>query len=259
MQPFQTSGIPPAGPKNYVFVDEHNRHKRLKVMRACEGCRRRKIKCDAATTNSWPCAACKRLKLTCVPPVGGVDGELGALDTSDDQFAPPPSDTPLQQYPSHQFQYLHNYSSQADESHNVSYDAPESQNLYPSQDFHYPSVQPDRNQLIAPLQPVYGQQRYSSFDSTNGNLGPPILGSPQSAESITAEDLAENLGELRIQDSGVAPYIRQQDRSQKEPPAPILDDDEDLPAFSTAAGSQIRIPPALMPSDEEASRAFQDF
>ena len=37
-------------------------------MRACEGCRRRKIKCDAATTNSWPCAACVRLKLTCVPP-----------------------------------------------------------------------------------------------------------------------------------------------------------------------------------------------
>ncbi len=37
-------------------------------MRACEGCRRRKIKCDAATTNSWPCAACVRLKLSCVPP-----------------------------------------------------------------------------------------------------------------------------------------------------------------------------------------------
>lgn len=84
-----------------MFVDEHNRHKRLKgkrpnpvheehfsssfptseviylckctdrrnvVMRACEGCRRRKIKCDAATTNTWPCAACTRLKLHCVPP-----------------------------------------------------------------------------------------------------------------------------------------------------------------------------------------------
>jgi Fungal Zn(2)-Cys(6) binuclear cluster domain len=38
------------------------------VMRACEGCRRRKIKCDSATTNTWPCAACTRLKLTCIPP-----------------------------------------------------------------------------------------------------------------------------------------------------------------------------------------------
>ena len=42
-------------------------------MRACEGCRRRKIKCDAATTNSWPCAACTRLKLHCVPPTVNYD------------------------------------------------------------------------------------------------------------------------------------------------------------------------------------------
>lgn len=37
-------------------------------MRACQGCRKRKIKCDSATTNIWPCAACTRLKLVCVPP-----------------------------------------------------------------------------------------------------------------------------------------------------------------------------------------------
>lgn len=42
-------------------------------MRACEGCRRRKIKCDAATTNAWPCAACIRLKLNCVPPTVSYD------------------------------------------------------------------------------------------------------------------------------------------------------------------------------------------
>lgn len=42
-------------------------------MRACEGCRRRKIKCDAATTNTWPCSACVRLKLHCVRPNGQYD------------------------------------------------------------------------------------------------------------------------------------------------------------------------------------------
>lgn len=42
-------------------------------MRACEGCRRRKIKCDAATTNTWPCASCVRLKLNCVPPTVNYD------------------------------------------------------------------------------------------------------------------------------------------------------------------------------------------
>jgi len=46
-------------------------------MRACEGCRRRKIKCDAATTNTWPCSACIRLKLHCVPPTVQYDGGNG--------------------------------------------------------------------------------------------------------------------------------------------------------------------------------------
>ena len=80
-------------------------------MRACEGCRKRKIKCDAATTNSWPCAACVRLKLTCVPPTvnynrahvgltptAGLEHVLNFADSSgesdegDDAFAQlPPS------------------------------------------------------------------------------------------------------------------------------------------------------------------------
>lgn len=57
------------------------------VMRACEGCRRRKIKCDAATTNTWPCAACVRLKLQCVPPslnydrVHGGGGSFSGLES----------------------------------------------------------------------------------------------------------------------------------------------------------------------------------
>lgn len=42
-------------------------------MRACEGCRKRKIKCDAATTNTWPCGACVRLRLHCVPPTISYD------------------------------------------------------------------------------------------------------------------------------------------------------------------------------------------
>ena len=84
---------------DYVFVDEHNRHKRLKgtdgllrfdtphtntlsVMRACEGCRRRKIKCDSATTNQWPCAACSRLKQHCVPPTVNYDRMYGASATA---------------------------------------------------------------------------------------------------------------------------------------------------------------------------------
>lgn len=265
MQSFQASGASVQGPKNYVFVDEHNRHKRLKVMRACEGCRRRKIKCDAATTNSWPCAACKRLKLTCVPPVGGLEGELGDITTNDDAFVSESSCTPVEQYPPEQFQYVHNYGSQPDLSHSFpQYGVQNPQNPYVQQDFEYPHLHHGQGQLVTPQHTTYSQHRYPSFDSVSGNplggnLGSQSVGSPQSTESITAEDLAENLGDLRIADSGVAPYIRQQNRSQSEPPAPIFEDEEEFPAFSTAAGSQIRIPPALMPSNEEASRAFQDF
>jgi hypothetical protein len=49
----------------------------IAVMRACEGCRRRKIKCDAATTNTWPCSACVRLKLHCIPPTVQYDPNNG--------------------------------------------------------------------------------------------------------------------------------------------------------------------------------------
>ncbi len=73
-------------------------------MRACEGCRRRKIKCDAATTNAWPCAACIRLKLNCVPPTVSYDKDFNGshtfeLDTKPLDFG---SDAPPQEdYPRH--------------------------------------------------------------------------------------------------------------------------------------------------------------
>lgn len=53
-------------------------------MRACEGCRRRKIKCDAATTNTWPCSACVRLKLQCIPPSVNFDTDSGQPGSSYD-------------------------------------------------------------------------------------------------------------------------------------------------------------------------------
>ena len=76
-------------------------------MRACEGCRRRKIKCDAATTNQWPCASCVRLKQHCVPPTvnydraqassGSISGLERVLDfdnssgSGDDEYSQPAS------------------------------------------------------------------------------------------------------------------------------------------------------------------------
>lgn len=74
-------------------------------MRACEGCRRRKIKCDAATTNAWPCAACIRLKLNCVPPTVSYDKDFNGsqtfeLDTKLDYAQDVPSQHDYQRHPS---------------------------------------------------------------------------------------------------------------------------------------------------------------
>ena len=49
-------------------------------MRACSGCRKRKIKCDSATTNVWPCSACTRLRLVCLPPTIGQDGDFTSFE-----------------------------------------------------------------------------------------------------------------------------------------------------------------------------------
>ncbi|KAI7360067.1 hypothetical protein KC320_g39 [Hortaea werneckii] len=69
--------------KQYVFVDEYNRHKRLKVMRACDGCRKRKIRCDGALQNGpWPCGACVRMKLKCIPPTLDPDDEQQASNSA---------------------------------------------------------------------------------------------------------------------------------------------------------------------------------
>ena len=72
------------------------------VMRACEGCRRRKIKCDAATTNSWPCSSCVRLKLQCVPPSLNYDTDLSQPSATYDSKTPEdqrPTDDEVRDHP----------------------------------------------------------------------------------------------------------------------------------------------------------------
>ncbi|KAI9934394.1 hypothetical protein MW887_000008 [Aspergillus wentii] len=77
-------------------------------------------------------------------------------------------------------------------------------------------------------------------------------------EQSTAENLSEVLGELKIDETGIAPYIRRQRRDRTEPEVPIQDETEErLPPLSTGAGSTIRIPPELMPSDDEVMNYFK--
>ena len=265
MQSFSNNNGNAAGsvPKNYVFVDEHNRHKRLKVMRACEGCRRRKIKCDAATTNSWPCAACTRLKLHCVPPVGGVDADFitsrpsGSNEALSVQNFSHPEAGAVQQNNISPQNYAASFHSdpglQYDSyQHNNSYQKP----TYLPSDRTYESLYVTHQQLpqsaldgFDPIRPPGYQQVRSGSESHSAG----------SIDQYTAEDLIQHLGELKIAENGVAPYIRQQRKEIAEPDGPLEEAEFKLAAFSTEAGSHIRIPPLLMPSHEDAQGYFKAF
>ncbi|KAF9894187.1 hypothetical protein FE257_007689 [Aspergillus nanangensis] len=66
------------------------------------------------------------------------------------------------------------------------------------------------------------------------------------------QSTAENLSEV------LAPYIRQQRRERAEPEVSSQDEAEEmLPPLNTGAGSSIRIPPELMPSEDEAMNYFK--
>lgn len=55
-----------------------------------------------------------------------------------------------------------------------------------------------------------------------------------------------------------APYIRQQRADRVEADAPTQDEAEDrLPPLSTGSGATIRIPPELMPADEDVMAYFK--
>lgn len=272
MQSFALSSAPPSGPKNYVFVDEHNRHKRLKVMRACEGCRRRKIKCDSATTNTWPCAACVRLKLQCVPPVGGLDGDEGddgAVSASQESMGQQPQAYMLTQPPPpQQAQVYQQQSSSNQQSQNEAfgydvYGATYSKPPFEVLDKPYVGYYSSQQQFQEPMTAVYPglpQVMPQQYHDPQTSIKQERAGSTPS-DSFTAENLMEHLGTLKIDDGGVAPYIRQE-KSTGKVDAPVHDPEPEpkiVAAFKTDAGSQIRIPPALMPLEEDALAAFDTF
>ncbi|RAH70976.1 Zn(II)2Cys6 transcription factor [Aspergillus aculeatinus CBS 121060] len=255
-------GAPREGQKNYVFVDEHNRHKRLKVMRACNGCRKRKIKCDAATTNTWPCSACTRLKLVCVPPTIGQDNEYfaghgiepnsgGSLSTSN---------APESSVSSFAVSQAFRDSGQHPAGHMDSY--------HDELGVYTQFAQPTSSQSAAyDLRPSHVPVSHDSYQQPQSFTGDhaQTLGATErdvfsEHDPSTAENLSEVLGELRIDETGIAyghaaPYIRQQRKERAEPEIPTQDDaDEKLPPLSTGAGSTIRIPPELMPSDDEVMK-----
>ena len=236
-------------------------------MRACEGCRRRKIKCDSATTNSWPCAACTRLKLNCVPPTVSYEKESSTpgvhtfevrgtnndyptvpVGTIGDYQRPPPMQ-PQQQAP---------YAT-------IPSTIPASmQTAYPD---HMPVYQ------VAPyMEPDPGPAPMHYGSMPTGPLQAPdmhpqnLYGSPVAARPSTdgsfssgptlADSLSEAMGELRIDVLASAPYIADK---KKLAEAPAVEEYEINLPHDTSPDLRVRIPLEMMPSDQQAMQYFQYF
>ncbi|EAL85166.1 putative C6 finger domain protein [Aspergillus fumigatus] len=229
-------------------------------MRACNGCRKRKIKCDAATTNTWPCSACTRLKLVCVPPTIGQDSDfqseqgleatsMGALGASQANSASHYSYSVPQSFGAGIQPTAGNsqpYSDGAGIMPQYAPNGPTQHNIYEVRSSHLPVTgHAYQHAQVFPTTPNHG------LDNSNTGIFP-------DDDQSTAENLSEVLGELKIDETGIAPYIRQQRKERLEAEAPVQDEiEERLPPLSTGAGSTIRIPPELMPSDDEVMNYFK--
>lgn len=183
-------------------------------MRACEGCRKRKIKCDAATTNTWPCSACIRLKLQCVPPTVSYDRDF----SSTGQHYPEPERVNYDAGSSDD-----DYHNQVQQQHmnGTSKNIPPIYSQQPSysnavgvfQSGHYGEPHPNHNQqhmqyshLQTPVSIMDQHPQYSPQHVFPGAPLPQPMG-PESPESYEQDqygqqNLADLLGELRMNEAG---------------------------------------------------------
>jgi len=181
------------------------------VMRACEGCRRRKIKCDAATTNTWPCAACVRLKLHCVRP-NGFDG------AADPQvYEPSPSQLDESPRPQDGFPRQLSLGDQQLLAHAAKSTPAYQQTSYQDATALYQSVQytEPQNVNVTHGVPYADVSQSVSVDTqrfppqSTFPTPPPMQHTPQAAESPEAyrndyaqQDLADLLGSLKVDEAG---------------------------------------------------------
>ncbi|KAF1975677.1 hypothetical protein BU23DRAFT_66258 [Bimuria novae-zelandiae CBS 107.79] len=263
------SVAPRENQRNYVFVDEHNRHKRLKVMRACEGCRRRKIKCDAATTNAWPCAACIRLKLNCVPPTVSYDKDYNAT-TQTYELEEKPLEYASAPNPQHNFQRPpampgnQGLPPHMSGSMPATVTAPYTDEMRLYQNAPYGEHQPHDHIQYAPMPQQQVVQQNLNYPPQMYSDAPPaaptMTMTPPETESHhwkqdSTSSLADALGELKIEHDAVAPWITNQRKNLAETPA-LEDYEIQLPPL-TSLDNTVRIPPEMMPSEEQALHYFE--
>lgn len=178
-------------------------------MRACEGCRRRKIKCDAATTNAWPCAACIRLKLNCVPPTVSYDKDFNESQTFElePKDYDSPDEPPHQDYSRHP-SMVHGMHHQMAPSMPTPVSSIYQNSPYAEQHSH----EPIHYQAMSQPQAVQQPMSYSAPQAYSQAPAPPPAMTMTPPESETAwrsdsvSNITDALGELKIDHTAVGEH-----------------------------------------------------
>ncbi|KAF3482040.1 putative C6 finger domain protein [Arthroderma uncinatum] len=284
------------GRKNYVFVDEHNRHKRLKVMRACNGCRKRKIKCDSATTNIWPCSACTRLKLVCIPPSIDQEGEASGheqildfsqpmLNQSSGSITSAASSQPLsiastqpsfharEYYPaepsrragdlrgyesdSQLYQSQQPYLTSPTDDGRFYHHSPLDASASMQQSFHYAPTSHPPPHPRDPPHALPHQSHPPPPQFTVSTPQQPLIQVAEPPQDTHPQDLTHAFDELKIDETGIAPYINQESKDHSKSRTALTECEESLPSLYSGSGSSLQFPAELMPSDSEAMGYFK--
>ncbi|KAI9680066.1 MAG: hypothetical protein M1817_005082 [Caeruleum heppii] len=240
-------------------------------MRACEGCRRRKIKCDAATTNTWPCSACIRLKLHCVPPTinydkdytqggqpfglekgpehgdssGSGDDEYPQLTAYQSTFMDGSQHGPRNASSSSFGDGLGTFGPMPD---GVSCPDPTNAMVMPYNGYDDPSMGmpelPFSSGGVFATPPSHPVHLHRASESWHSEMSQP--------------DLSGALGGLRIDEAGRAPYISHEKTLAQGPP--IQEVDEAARRFGdTVPDFTARIPSEYMPAESQASEWIEAF
>lgn len=171
-------------------------------MRACNGCRKRKIKCDAATTNTWPCSACTRLKLVCVPPTIGQDEDFVPETQGVEPSGAGASNGPEGTHHAFPVPPAYRDGNQSAMGALSSYD---NMGMY-SHFVQAPPSQPGMYNDMRPPSMVMPHQSYQQPPIFPGSQ-PPSLGTERGVypenDHSTAENLSDVLGELKIDETGI--------------------------------------------------------
>ncbi|EFR01979.1 hypothetical protein MGYG_04981 [Nannizzia gypsea CBS 118893] len=258
-------------------------------MRACNGCRKRKIKCDSATTNIWPCSACTRLKLVCIPPSIDQDSEPAAheqiLDFSQPAPAavssalpPPPAPAPASAASTSQI----DTTSQPFHARDCIRPQQQQQPQQPHQPHQYLTSPTDDGRFYnpSPVDASHGQLQHAFHYAQHPQPPPPqpsaqvhrnppppfSVSTPQPIIQVSepapqtptnSSDLTNAFNELKIDETGIAPYINQESKDHVKPQTALAECERSLPSLYNGANSSLQFPAELMPSDTEALEYFK--